>query len=165
MKGKKIIFLFLALLLPGFIFLFLKIFGKNQFDVPALFQTEAPALPSNCGATSLPFVVPSNELKGFVKPADSLAIIFFSPDSIAKGDMKKTIDRLVNIYKSDPVAIHTSWMAPESARHYDCIFAMKKPNDVVVVDNRGLIRGQYESSDRDEIDRLKTEITIILKRY
>src|SRR2546422_195499 len=35
--NKKNLYLFLALLLPGLVFVFLKYFGKNEFDIPVYF--------------------------------------------------------------------------------------------------------------------------------
>ena len=46
-----------------------------------------------------------------------------------------------------------------------CIFATSEPFDVILIDRKGGIRGQYNSSDRDEVDRLLTEIAILLKKY
>jgi len=46
-----------------------------------------------------------------------------------------------------------------------CIFLLKKPYDVVLIDRKGLIRGQFVSDNREEIDRLITEVDIILKKY
>jgi hypothetical protein len=166
MKGQKIIFLFVALLLPACIFVFLKIFGKNEFAVEPLFQTEAPALPSTCGQATIPFVVSSDKLSDFLKNSDTLGIIFLVKDSAVTSSTRKAFTQLKEIYDNDPVSLSMRWPAPgefDSAFH--CIFAMNKSKDIVVIDNHGLIRGQYESTDRDEIDRLKTEITIILKRY
>jgi hypothetical protein len=43
--SKKIIYLLIALCLPALIFVFLKFFGKNQFDIPVYFKDgveEAP---------------------------------------------------------------------------------------------------------------------------
>jgi hypothetical protein len=36
--------------------------------------------------------------------------------------------------------------------------------DIVLLDKEN-IRGQYSSADRDEVDRLSTELDIILKKY
>src|SRR5688572_26534821 len=48
MQGKKALFLFLALLLPVGIFIFLRMFGKNEFDVPAFYQDKAPVVNASC---------------------------------------------------------------------------------------------------------------------
>ncbi len=164
--GKKIIFLFLALLLPAFIFVFLKIFGKNQFAVEPLFQTEAPSLHSRCDPAKTPYSIPLDKLDRFIKAGDSLSIVFFRADSSARSVQGKIYGQLAEHYKNDPITPTIAWVSDNDFDVvFHCIFAMNKPKDIALIDNHGLIRGQYESSDRDEIDRLKTEITIILKRY
>jgi len=47
----------------------------------------------------------------------------------------------------------------------NCVLFLKGPADMVVVDRRGRLRGQYILADREEVDRLLTEVSIILKRY
>ena len=44
MKQKKTVFLFLALILPICIFLFLKFFGKNEFAVEPLYVDVYPEM-------------------------------------------------------------------------------------------------------------------------
>jgi hypothetical protein len=165
-KGQKIILLFVALLFPACIFIFLKIFGRNEFAVEPLFQKETPALPAPCGTATAPYLVPSDKRSDYMRPHDSLAIVFLTKDSIGSSSTRKTFAQLKEEYEKDPVSITMRWPAKdEFDSTFHCTFAMKKPQDIALIDNHGVIRGQYKSSDRDEIDRLKTEITIILKRY
>jgi hypothetical protein len=161
MNSKKNILLFLALLLPGLIFVMLKMFGKNQFDVEPLYQTTAPDLPGRCANVTLPYGIPDSVMTKLSFDADSLVCIHFNSSS---GEANAQLQRAVDAFVSDPVKItssnsltHDSWK--------ECIFFLKEPFDVVVVDRRGKIRGQYVASDREEIDRMITEITILLKKY
>jgi hypothetical protein len=92
---------------------------------------------------------------------DSLVCIHFNSSS---GEANAQLQRAVDAFISDPVKItssnpltHTSWK--------ECVFFLREPFDVVLVDRRGVIRGQYAASDRDEMDRMITEITILLKKY
>ena len=48
MRGKKALFLFLALALPICIFVFLKMFGRNEFDVPLLYDKGVLQKPAEC---------------------------------------------------------------------------------------------------------------------
>jgi len=69
---RKGLLLFLALLLPVIIFLFLHFFGKNEFEVPVLYQTQ-DELPGNCEMEySLPYTVKSEK----VDVADGAVILF-----------------------------------------------------------------------------------------
>jgi hypothetical protein len=41
----------------------------------------------------------------------------------------------------------------------------QSPNNIVLIDEQKRIRGHYDGTDRDELDRLEAEINIILKKY
>ena len=159
---KKGILLFLALLLPGCIFLFLRIFGKNEFRVEPLFQNDKVKIErTDCGAITFPYKISSDVTREIISPTDSLAIVCFdNPD----GD--PIFPKLEDELKSEPVrftVVHPG-SEPRSG-WYRCVFLMTRPFNVALVDHEGTIRGQYNTADRDEIDRLKTEITIILKKF
>ena len=57
---KKSIFLVLTLAIPVSIFLFLKLFGTNTFDVPVLFEEGIP----DCTSFQIPHAVPDFEFIG-----------------------------------------------------------------------------------------------------
>lgn len=57
---KKILFLVFTLAIPVAIFLFLKIFGNNEFEVPILFENGIP----ECENSKAPHVVPEFEYIG-----------------------------------------------------------------------------------------------------
>lgn len=157
MKGKKFLLLFLALLLPICIFVFLRMFGKNQFDVPALFVESVPDHTSGCqGVYSLPYVVADSTFDRLGIKRDSLICIFFPAREEVNG-----LHRVKDKYASSAL----SWriLDPnENEQIRTCIFMLKEPFNVALVDKEGIIRGQYASSQRDEIDRLITEIEILL---
>jgi hypothetical protein len=159
MKGKQFILLFIGLLLPICIFIFLKIFGKNEFRVPPLFADALPELPKECGIVSyqLPYHLPDSVLDDLPFQNDTLVCAAFSSDNSVSKNLKTTLEGMpVNIKIYEPAeTLHLS----------QCIFLLKEPFDVALVDRRGVLRGQYKSSDRDELDRLRTEATIILKRF
>lgn len=159
---KKAVLLFLALLLPACIFLFLRIFGKNEFNVVPLFQDNKVKITrKECGEIIFPYNVPSEVLDQIITTNDSLAIVCFDTP-----DEDPIFPKLQEEFKSEP--IHFEIVHPGSeprAGWYSCKFLMARPADIVLVDRKGTIRGQYQSEDRDEIDRLKTEVTIILKKY
>src|SRR5271154_6842740 len=62
--NRKFVYLFLALLLPGLIFVFLKRFGKNQFDIPFFYKNSADSLNAICGTSySNPYSLADSVLK------------------------------------------------------------------------------------------------------
>ena len=163
--GKKGIFLFVALLLPGVIFVFLKMFGKNEFGVEVMFEKEKPEAVAGCSEVALPYRVSHDVVKEVLPGRDSLVLIWFAKSS-ANTHALTEIGQLKNDLVSDPVKVVL--VAESDARFndwYGCRFLMRAPLDAVLMDRRGAIRGQYELADRDEADRLRTEITIILKKY
>ena len=160
MKSKKGILLFLALLLPGLIFVMLKLFGRNQFDVQPLYQNEAPDF-ANCRSVTLPYHIPDSVLTKLPIDGDSLVCIHFNS---ASGEANAQLQRAVDAFAADPVTITSS--NPLTNKSWkECIFFLREPFDVVLVDRKGTIRGQYIASDRDEMDRMITEISILLKKY
>jgi hypothetical protein len=163
MKGNKVIFLFLAFLLPVLIFLFLKFFGKNEFVVEPLYITEAPEVPSGCAPVSIPYHVPDSVKNSLTLENDTLTLLVFGkPDKEALTQLERVDEE----FAGD--AIHKKIIGqadPEYTSLKQCIFFLKEPFDIVLVDRRGTIRGQYVNNDREDIDRLLTEIAIILKKY
>jgi hypothetical protein len=143
MQGKKVLFLFLALLLPICVFLFLKIFGKNEFQVKPLFQEVLPELSMECLPVKLPYRL-------------SAAVV---------AEAQNQITRLKEEFAGAPLTIKIIDADDAFDQAKKCVFFLKDPYDLVLVDNKGLIRGQYVSHDREETDRLITEIDIILKKY
>jgi hypothetical protein len=46
-----------------------------------------------------------------------------------------------------------------------CLLRVDEPWSVVLLDQQNKIRGFYDGSRRDEMDRLDTELSILLKQY
>lgn len=162
MKRTKAIFLFLALILPICIFIFLKIFGKNEFQVKPLFVDSAPVA-SECGNMNAPYLLEDSIRHQLPFRNDSLLVIAFEGN--ADANTTNQLNRLKDEISDLPVGLLT---LPASERHLRwkrCVFFLQDPQDIVMVDAKGQLRGQYTSADREDIDRLFTEVTIILKRY
>lgn len=159
-KGKKLILLFLALLLPVCIFLFLKIFGKNQFSVAPLFTDVLPENTSECGvAIALPYQIPKVVQDSLLLSKTRLTLIHFG---ILESQEHNSFKRIKDEYPDRVGFI----MLPDAAIDLRrCVFFLTGKKDLVLVDNEGVIRGQYESTDRDEIDRLRMELTILFNEY
>lgn len=161
MKKTKALFLFLALLLPVLVFLFLRFFGKNEFAVPPLYAETFPEVTQGCAPVkALPYRIADSVKTKLPFGNDSLVLITFgTPDAEAKNQLKRVEGKFPN----DPVAF--AQMSDSASVWKQCIFFLKPPFDQVLVDRNGAIRGQYTAGDLDEADRLITEITIILKKY
>lgn len=159
-KYKKVIFLFLALMFPVCIFLFLKIFGKNQFSVPPLFTDVLPENMDECGvAVALPYRIPGSIQDSLSLSNTKMTLIHFG---ILESDEEKRLERVKGDYgnKFDFILLPDSLLSLKR-----CAFFLADPNNLVLVDNLGAIRGQYQSTDRDEIDRLRMELSILFNEY
>lgn len=188
-QSLKIIVLLLVFVLPIGIFVFLKLFGRNEFDVAPLYVNDPPPGASACGLTpELPYHVPDSIQQLYDLRSDSLTVIFFAPLS---GEGRNQLDRVREQTGTDPVNIiehgtdglsvssgdqRNPGVEPtasdedivrqqSSAYLKQCIFFLGSMENVVMLDRTGAIRGQYTADDREEIDRLLTEIAIILKKY
>jgi hypothetical protein len=163
MKGKGIILL-LALLVPSCIFVFLKMFGRNEFQVVPLFQ-ERPegGVATSCGTVAFPYVLPDSVQQQLNLGADSIALVLFgTPDKEAQRQLKR-IDEVLAPIQVRRITVTAD--TPQFGYARACVFLLPRTADLALIDNKGRIRGQYTANDREEMDRLYTELTIILKKY
>ena len=155
MMNKKIIYLSLALLLPAIIFVFLKYFGKNEFDIPV--YSKHGVFEISNSKESLQYFVPDSVLMKW-KWSGSPALISSATENEAEvlkqliADTKLIGIQLITLGKDDEIA------------KKDILF-VKEPWNAVLVDGQKRIRGYYKLSNRDEMDRLEVELKILLKDY
>jgi hypothetical protein len=162
MNLKKSILLFLALLFPACIFMFLKFFGKNEFMVAPLFTDRAPEAAKECGVTlALPYHVPANIIAPLFHVQDSLILIHFGEVTTAA---EKQLERVSNEF-GKAIKLQRIQSSDSTMHLKKCVFFLKDPYDLVVVDRVGSIRGQYILDDREEVDRLLIELAILYKKY
>ena len=157
---KKVIFLFLALMFPVCIFLFLKFFGRNEFAVPPLYNDVYPENVSQCGiAITLPYSIPDSVQSSLSLSKEKMSLIHF-------GKMSENEEKIVERIKQEHGDKFVVRLLPDTlTRIKNCVFFIKAPIDLVLVDSQGAIRGQYESANREEIDRLRMELSILFEEY
>lgn len=161
--SRKVIYLFLALILPGLVFMFLKYFGENEFAVEPLFVKEVPAPAEGCMPVLFPYQVPDSVKSRFISPGDSLVLIQYG---LNEGVSASQWRRVLNEYKTEAIHFVVEPDTTQTAQKtMKCSFLLREPFNGVLVDRRGVIRGQYDFSDREDVDRLIMEIAIILKKY
>jgi hypothetical protein len=124
-----------------------------------MFVDELPAPSPDCPRPSLPYLVPDSIIAKIDFAQDTIALIYF--DDIAKS---KAMTRIKEAHESFPLNFIEE-PGKKNSFEMKCIYLLKEPFDVVLVDKEGRIRGQFNSSDRDEMDRLRTELAIIFKNY
>jgi hypothetical protein len=162
MKKQKALFLFLALILPICIFIFLKLFGKNEFAVQPLYSDTYPDSGDCKISVTLPYSIPDSVSRQLPLSKDSLVLIVFGEMNV---DATNQLKRIETEFGDDPMALFFVSSPEKSVYWRKCVFFLKDPFDLVLVDRNGVIRGEYQSDDREDVDRLLTEVTIILKKY
>lgn len=166
MKFKKSLYLGLALILPIGVFLFLKFFGKNEFDVEPLFRETVSINPDCENDYSFPYVIPDSIASAFhVAKRDKLTLMVFTNNNL-KEEIQKQVNRIREEFSNDPVVINNvDEMNTNFSYLKNCIFLMQDQLNVALIDNEKRIRGQYDASSLEDMDRLIVEMKIILKQY
>lgn len=164
MKGKKIIILILALLLPVTLFIFLKLFGRNEFQTPVLHEKAVPEVSGECDFRyATPYRLADSVLDAFSRNGRDSLYVFTFDNSHADGmqRVKATFgDEAIEVI--DPREVEARF-DPTFLRR--CVLLLQGDTAVALVDHQGRIRGYYDAKDRDEVDRLIVEMKIILKQY
>lgn len=184
---KKFLFLFLALLMPVFIYLFLKSFGRNEFNVPVLFA-DSVSSPVECEAYSyrLPYHVTDSVLQKLSwNERDSMSVIVFDDENKSgEHEIEIHLKRIFTEFKSEPLrVIRVCTDAPAESkldgrltqmlvtletfkRLRRCVFLLRAEDNTVIIDRHKQIRGQYNLLIREDADRMiMQEMNILFKRY
>ena len=164
MTLRKIIFLFLALLLPVAVFVFLKTFGRNEFQVPVRHAEGTIEVPVNCQFQyATPYRIADSIMTVLhLNRNDSLFVFYFD------ASLNTAMDRVAVQFQDAPITILSSGQVAgrtDARLVEECVLLMPADSSVALVDHQRRIRGYYDGRDRDEIDRLIVEIKIILKQY
>ena len=162
--NKKILYLFIALLLPVLVFLFLKYFGKNEFDIPVYYEKGVEdSLTSKCG-------VKINE-QYFVSDS-AMMTLKWNHGVILVTDVNeselKALDQVIKEkgFADVHVFLLSNFSQTEKLTEFKkCVLFLRKPWNAVLIDSQKRIRGYYKIGDRDEMDRLEVELKILLKKY
>lgn len=157
-RTTKFIILFAALLLPALIYVFLKSFGKNEFDVPVLYQ-DSVATPVGCDSYvyTTPYVVPENVLTALQWSPEKVNV--FVVGDVAASTLLRAFDEFPEM------GFKVKEVGKEERTIATCALLLQPPFNTAVVDSQGRIRGQYDISDRDDLDRLVVEMKILLLLY
>ena len=195
MKQNKFKAIILAglLLLPVVIFLFLKSFGSNQFNVPIYYELGVTdSLPDECGRNKeIPYRV-------FTKPASAVLLKVYHFEKQPTNELGfrlEELERVQDVFQenngvkifsflnhpsitikaiekfADRVNVNKAFWSvrPVDSLTYDvfknCELVMNDEDSrVVLVDTEERIRGYYDISDREETDRLILELKILLSQ-
>jgi hypothetical protein len=155
--NKKITYLLLALALPGLVFIFLKIFGKNHFDIPVYYTkgVSSDTLNNDCRITIHgQYYVADSVLKEWNRKG---SVILFSFSGEQETEWMHKLFNKGKLEFIQPVC----WNCGED-KFKDCVLFLKEPYNTVLIDDQKRIRGYYKLGDREEMDRLEVEVEILL---
>lgn len=186
-KFVKITLLFTALLLPALVFVFLKMFGENKFDIPVFNHTEMSSeiecdnivtphvvgeliiddksIHSNRTANIYHIfdsVVNQEEMRGLMKVKDRLENEQVAISSIGKLDSSLTLMGLSKKYQIGGVWQMHLIKENNLDNFVNCELMITGEHSMVLTDKEGRIRGYYQGMDKDETDRLILESKILL---
>lgn len=182
MKINKLIYLFLVLALPIGIFLFLKYFGENKFEVEPLFSKGVTVSDPTCNnPSSGQYTIPVKMLDRLNwYETDSLTLFYFAAE---RNKSNNPFNRIADNFTADelnliqvlpsanqdsvpPSTLQLVLIQKDYLTHWKkCFFFIQEPYDLLLVDRARRIRGFYQLENREEIDRLIVEANIILKKY
>src|SRR5882724_9062755 len=138
--NKKILYLFIALLLPVLVFLFLKYFGKNEFDIPIYYEKGVEdSLASKCGAKiGQQYFVPDSAMASFKWKGGVILIVDVNRTEL------KVVDELINEKAFNDLQIFSlnDFSSQEKLTEFKkCVLFMRNPWNAVLIDNQKRIRG------------------------
>ncbi len=156
MKSLKAILLSLALILPVAIFIFLKLFGRNEFDIPVYYPN---------GVDS---VCVENQTKPYQVPDSLLTSILWGakPTLVTYHPAESELDHLKHVWEEiDRQEVTSVFLPSDLTQWRDCVLLIRAPKKTVLIDTDRHIRGYYNLGTREETDRLIVELKILLKKY
>lgn len=176
---RKGLFLFLALLLPVLIFLFLRFFGKNEFAIPVYNLDASVDAPTDCGIDySFPYAVPNTSHI----PLEGISVVFFM-DGLGVNELRESNFeltrlnselggrgiKLIKIHSTPKDSIDSGndilYLDPELYQAEKRCYFLSKDYRGILVDEERKIRGYYPEASLKEVDRLLLELKILLKEY
>lgn len=158
-------YLLLALLLPGMVFVFLKLGGSNRFDIP-VYPLPGTPLRSDCAeAVSDGYTLPDSAQARLIPDVQRVYVIIFGDREVDAQSIGQAVGEEIGprvefvsgeTLSADPIVVQ---------RWKSCVFLLSAPWQTALVDGSGKIRGFYDLRSRDEVDRLRVELKILLEMY
>jgi protein SCO1 len=162
MKKYKWVYLIVALLFPLLLSLFLKYFGKSEFNIPVYYKSGIHSLSIACQYQySTPYAVPDSIRASLSSNVNKTLIVTTDSSEETKKNIEQIKEEVGNV-EYDLSVLKTD---STTARLRSCFLLLNQPWTTVLIDNQNRIRGYYAPSTREETDRLIVELKILLKKY
>jgi hypothetical protein len=132
--------------------------------VPPLYAEGVNDAPADCNwEYGKPYLVPDtlwNKLK--VPPSAEFVGVLY-------GGANPAVTTIFNTDSTRLFLVQGDWLEPNDVVAYfyrECLLLLKKPHTLIVIDSSRNIRGHYVlENGQDELDRLATEMDILLENY
>jgi protein SCO1 len=177
-KTQKAIIMILVLLAPIFVFLFLKKFGTNEFELPIFYPEGNPI--TTCTGGTQQHKISRNTISNYSIKLPTLIYVASSEQNAYYSDLNNVLAKYpaVNVQavfmvdsevtKDEKSSIYLSQEKYLNFINCDLIFGEDKymstaiANKYVLIDTERRVRGYYLVDDLDEIERLDVELDILL---
>lgn len=154
---KKIV-LFVALPLPILVFIFLKFFGRNEFEVPVYYAEGVERNISGCNSYPTPYVIGDSALNAWGWTRAKATLIVLNEKGI-----ENNLARIADLFEPGDYTTLKLNDAPYEVK--TCMLLAGDSSRVVMIDDKKQIRGYYTPVTGKERDRLAVELRILLKQY
>ena len=165
-KLIKILVITLVLLAPVIVFLFLKQYGSNQFELPVYYESGNPLkeCPPGDGVHKISAELLNGQVNNFpvllsVNNGTTNKLVFDLQNVLIKYPKVKVMP--VDLDTEDPAGV-LQLLNCELVLGEDRYISEVPANRFVLVDNQARIRGYFNVDELDEIGRLDMELDILL---
>lgn len=160
------------LAIPLGIFIFLRMFGENRFDIPVYHQQGVETPFGDCLYPSGQFTVPDT----LISSRPGLHVFYSSTGKLTVNELNNQLLRLSSLFEGAMPKVSIFAMDTLKVSHGEVVILEPKPinilmncgfatdifNQYILVDEQGRIRG-YFGSTLDEMDRLVVETKILIE--
>lgn len=178
-RGSKLIIPAIILLLPALVFIFLRNFGENKFDVPV--QHPAGLDVAGCNnQEEAPHKIPA--IDSLRLDQEAFQLLYISSDSIDKLQLNELRRISENYPETEVLLFFTNKQAASLTADYSsenwhifiiknellkelnrCGFGNINNQSLILKDPRRQVRGYYNINQKKEMDRLEGEMQILLE--
>lgn len=146
--------------------MFLKYQGANRFDIPVYYEKGVEEVPGICFTPPPgPYHVNDSVWSHLEGGKQRANVIIFPTPNLEIQNVARSIGEEIGEGASFTDGASLSSDSLTRVRWNKCTFLMTSPRQTVLIDDQGRIRGYYDLHFRDEADRLRVELKILLEKY
>lgn len=178
-KNLRAGLLIILLAVPAFLFLFLKFFGENQFDLPYLFSPGTGNIEEYSQHDAYEFLSkPEGQDSIYIRLLDpnfsptNHSILFLYEAEEDRNNHEEELKRISSKIENRPeislFTIQNGGLRPEVSKLINNAYELRREKSMpktmlFLIDDEKHFRGAYDPSFKSEIDRLVIEYQILLK--